>query len=642
MDRSNTSVISSKYEQMMTEMVDHNFQVIRFSSYRTASKLRFIQHKTNFHLIDLWNSIEAIRDSGLNNIQDISSQISVQRLETLVTSVFYSLSKRLPQSLSLNLDQSIELMLSWLLATYDPTGCGKVNVFGVKIAFAIMSFGKLIDKLRYIFSLISDASRGLLIESYFNAFLRESMALTASVAETTTFQYDDSLSSSIFDFSQAIDLHLFMSVFITTNSPPLCISWIVILHRMAEVEQVVHPIACNACNRQPFNGFRYKCQKCFNYNLCQDCFWRGRHSGSHNADTHACKEYGYWKSPTKQIGHSLRKSFRCIPSNRTQLQYIDEPPKDKRFNLSHIVPPSPVPTIHHMNSLNHMRSTSSDLESLYGSFKYRSPSSIHTTATNEHKTDDEEHRLIARYAAALANYTKGSVLTNSTSQVVNDISNQQRVIKQLEEKNREIMKEIETLRLEKQENEMKDSRIKSSSHYANVSQTQLDPILLTELSALRQRKEELESHLSALQDSRRQLMVQLEGLMKLLKNHGNLLSIPNSAPSSASSTLNRKYVNSLTSTVSESMLSDISNATVSTVNRDLLVAADSVTNAMSSLVKELNSDDEEDLVQQIKHKVLINEIIDNTNRQNINLDKDIEIEEQKLKSKALAASVAFS
>lgn len=48
-----------------------------------------------------------------------------------------------------------------------------------------------------------------------------------------------------------------------------------------------------------------------------------------------------------------------------------------------------------------------------------------------------------------------------------------------------------------------------------------NPALMSELRALRQRKDELEGHLQSLQDSRRQLMVQLEGLMKLLKvrNH---------------------------------------------------------------------------------------------------------------------------
>lgn len=44
-----------------------------------------------------------------------------------------------------------------------------------------------------------------------------------------------------------------------------------------------------------------------------------------------------------------------------------------------------------------------------------------------------------------------------------------------------------------------------------------NPALMSELRALRNRKHELEAHLTSLQDSRRQLMVQLEGLMKLLK-----------------------------------------------------------------------------------------------------------------------------
>ena len=44
-----------------------------------------------------------------------------------------------------------------------------------------------------------------------------------------------------------------------------------------------------------------------------------------------------------------------------------------------------------------------------------------------------------------------------------------------------------------------------------------DPNLLSELRVLRQRKDELEMRMSTLQETRRELMVQLEGLMKLLK-----------------------------------------------------------------------------------------------------------------------------
>jgi hypothetical protein len=53
-----------------------------------------------------------------------------------------------------------------------------------------------------------------------------------------------------------------------------------------------------------------------------------------------------------------------------------------------------------------------------------------------------------------------------------------------------------------------------------------NPALMSELRALRNRKHELEAHLTSLQDSRRQLMVQLEGLMKLLKvNYLNYICI---------------------------------------------------------------------------------------------------------------------
>lgn len=43
------------------------------------------------------------------------------------------------------------------------------------------------------------------------------------------------------------------------------------------------------------------------------------------------------------------------------------------------------------------------------------------------------------------------------------------------------------------------------------------PGLVSELTALRQRKDELEGRMMGLQDSRRELMGQLEGLMRVLK-----------------------------------------------------------------------------------------------------------------------------
>ncbi|KAK2149372.1 hypothetical protein LSH36_456g04009 [Paralvinella palmiformis] len=85
---------------------------------------------------------------------------------------------------------------------------------------------------------------------------------------------------------------------------------------------------------------------------------------------------------------------------------------------------------------------------------------------------------------------------------------QRDLVMQLEAKNREIMREIQRLRLEQE----KQAKVSSE-----VAGQQRNPTLLAELRLLRQRRDELEARMTALQESRRELMVQLEGLMKLLK-----------------------------------------------------------------------------------------------------------------------------
>lgn len=60
-------------------------------------------------------------------------------------------------------------------------------------------------------------------------------------------------------------------------------------------------------------------------------------------------------------------------------------------------------------------------------------------------------------------------------------------------------------------------RSEQEAHARSTESAEYNPTLLAELRQLRQRKDELESRMSALQDSRKELMVQLEGLMKLLK-----------------------------------------------------------------------------------------------------------------------------
>lgn len=93
------------------------FDSIRFASYRTASKLRYIQKSTNLHLVDIWNVIEAFRENGLNTLEP-QSDVSVARLETLVSSLYHNLNKRLPTAQQVPVDSKAGLLLNWLLAAY--------------------------------------------------------------------------------------------------------------------------------------------------------------------------------------------------------------------------------------------------------------------------------------------------------------------------------------------------------------------------------------------------------------------------------------------------------------------------------------------------------------------------------------------
>uniref|UniRef100_A0A8C5IYX7 EF-hand domain-containing protein n=1 Tax=Junco hyemalis TaxID=40217 RepID=A0A8C5IYX7_JUNHY len=62
--------------------------------------------------------IEAFRDNGLNTL-DHSTELNVSRLETIISSIYYQLNKRLPSSHQISVEQSISLLLNFVLAAYD-------------------------------------------------------------------------------------------------------------------------------------------------------------------------------------------------------------------------------------------------------------------------------------------------------------------------------------------------------------------------------------------------------------------------------------------------------------------------------------------------------------------------------------------
>ncbi|XP_077916570.1 dystrobrevin alpha isoform X2 [Halichoerus grypus] len=618
--------------QLFAEMRAQDLDRIRLSTYRTACKLRFVQKKCNLHLVDIWNVIEALRENALNNL-DPNIELSVARLEAVLSTIFYQLNKRMPTTHQIQVEQSISLLLNFLLAAFDPEGHGKISVFAVKMALATLCGGKIMDKLRYIFSMISDSS-GVMVYGRYDQFLREVLKLPTAVFEGPSFGYTEQSARSCFSQQKKVTLNGFLDT-LMSDPPPQCLVWLPLLHRLANVENVFHPVECSYCHSESMMGFRYRCQQCHNYQLCQDCFWRGHAGGSHS-NQHQMKEYTSWKSPAKKLTNALSKSLSCA-SSREPLHPMFPDQPEKPLNLAHIVPPRPVTSMNdtlfshsvpssgspfitrrlpegisasspgaeehsliklYVNQLDHSpRSPPKDSEVEQNKLLARAaPAFLKGKGMLESSNRlDEEHRLIARYAARLAAESTSSQPTQQRSapdiSFTIDANKQQRqLIAELENKNREILQEIQRLRLEHEQ-----------ASQPTPEKAQQNPTLLAELRLLRQRKDELEQRMSALQESRRELMVQLEGLMKLLKTQG--AGSPRSSPShtisrpipmpvrsaSACSSPSHTPQDSLTG-VGGDVQEAFAQSSRRNLRNDLLVAADSITNTMSSLVKELNSE----------------------------------------------------
>ncbi|VDK36156.1 unnamed protein product [Taenia asiatica] len=147
----------------------------------------------------------------------------------------------------------------------------------------------------------------------------------------------------------------------------------------------------------------------------------------------------------------------------------------------------------------------------------------------------DEHKMIASYAARLV--ASRTLPGQSMNDVVGSTQSQRELVAQLEAKNREILLEIQRLKMEQANQTAGIAAVMGNSSVklppTGMMQPQLpssdveDPQLVAELNALRQRKSELEARMNDLQGNRRDLTIQLETLMRLLKTSPGQMGKPN-------------------------------------------------------------------------------------------------------------------
>jgi hypothetical protein len=519
---------------------------IRFATYRTAAKLRYIQRKAFLHHIDIWNMIEAFRENGLNNLEP-STLVNRGRLETLLGSLYSNLNKRLPPGQSIDIDKTSCMLSTWLMFTYCSDDTGRLRVFSIKIAMAVLSCGKLMDKLRYMFSQLTDGNGHLVPGSpRWSQFLKDILRLPAAVGERQTFNMEEeSGQEAIFDPGTKVTVNEFLETMMSDPGPH-CVSWLLVVHRITAAEASFHPVTCAGCRSEGFPGLRYKSDSA-NYHLCQMCFWRGNMAEAHRDDVF--KEYSMWKVPGKPSG--LRRSMRCVPQDGSQAakrlpKFPDRP--EPPLDLANIVPASPLPT---HNGFSHSEPGSRHVSPAVSGHdrlalcRPAGPSAVrpggqysrslpHPAARGQDPRGtrggrNEEHDLIARYASRLAGggpgpggeapetspeeetgrAARGPRRERGHSADRKEEKNSRRLVHELEMKTAEIMREIARLR-------------QNRATVADLEKLGPGPGrgAGAELETLRMRKVELEFRLNELQETRKDLMSELEELMKVSGQHG--------------------------------------------------------------------------------------------------------------------------
>ena len=543
----------------------HANEDIRFATYRTSAKLRALQKQTHLHHIDIWNVIEAFRETGWHTM-DPSAKIGEDDVGALIKALYDALQKRLPPSATAGaaagenaaeggssggscsgsggggngqgqgavLKSKSTLLKAFLWQAlsrpqHQPGG-SHIKMRTAKTALATLCTGKLMDKLRYVFSQVSD-SNGHLVHSKFAQFLRDIMKIPAAVGEFT--DGGSSVNEVVFDPSEKINVNDFLETMMSDPGPQ-CLSWLLVLHRIINSEGVFHSVSCGNCLLQGFHGLRYKSDRS-NYHLCQNCFWRGKIGADHLDDVF--KEFNSFKSSSSGRA-SFKKNLQCIPSGgdkRTRLPHFPDAP-EKPLDLSNMVPPP-------MTARNGFArgDSGSGSQGLYRPTTYAAVDAQDEffgmqpdpyASLGSVGAGGDEHSLIAQYANQLAypnpggesgeaagasmsswkdsrSRSAGSTSSRGTGDAQaaepgrRALQHSRQIVHDLEKRNREIMRDINQLR---------------QSHSLEMDERASNPdSVMSELHHLRSHKDVLEERLQELHETRQALMHELGELMKLLQ-----------------------------------------------------------------------------------------------------------------------------
>nr|CAD7454666.1 unnamed protein product [Timema tahoe] len=567
-----------KMMELMNSLSDLN--EVRFSAYRTSMKLRTVQKQLCMDLLSLSAAVESFDSHGLRAQND--KLIDVPDMVTVLASLYETIAADNPSLV--NVPLCLDLAINWLLNVYDRwvTGrqnrhhqrTGQIRVLSFKVGLVLLCKGHLEEKYRYLFRLIADPNR-LVDQRKLGLLLHDCIQVPRQLGEVAAFGGSNIEPSVRSCFEKAgkdkttIEAIHFLN---WLQQEPQSMVWLPVLHRLSAAETAKHQAKCNICKEYPIVGFRYRCLKCFNFDMCQNCFFSGRKAKNHKL-THPMQEY----CTATTSGEDVRDFTRALRNKFKSKRYFKKHPRVGYLPVQTVLEgdalESPAPSPQHSTLTQDMHSRLEMYASRLAEVELRTRSNstpdsyvspVHTFPCDFQETplavlyvktpsfewvillhciapssdyvsvkscvcvcSDDEHQLIAQYCQSL-NGGDNVPVPRSPVQIMVAIDAEQReeleamirsvaviltlVTLELEEENASLQAEYERLRAK----QTPGSTPEESSHLSSRGGGTPDVDMLAEAKLLRQHKGRLEARMQILEDHNRQLEAQLQRLRQLL------------------------------------------------------------------------------------------------------------------------------
>lgn len=292
-----------------------------YSVYRTAMKVRLVQKRLGidklmlehleeiFILADQQLKQQAVSkpSSSLAQLkQQNDASIGVEQVIILLKAIFTKI--EMNEGTKLDIPLAVDLTLNWLSNLYDSSRTGHLSALSVKIGLVLMCCATREEKYLYMFRLVSDFS-DVIDARKLGSLIEICMRIPVYLGEEETFgapslieeSVRGCLSSSKFlpQHPNCIDKNDYLS---WLKTEPQFIIWLPVLHRILISENTIHRVKCRLCHTDQIKGLRYRCLKCFRFNICQQCFLAGRNISEHSdPNTHQMQEYCYRTSTGEKV-----------------------------------------------------------------------------------------------------------------------------------------------------------------------------------------------------------------------------------------------------------------------------------------------------------------------------------------------------